>query len=130
MKRVHNDPGSSGGSPPAAPATAQPSKGRKRKSDSSDSNTNTSRKSSQKSTAPKEPKVAVKPLLDQWLDHRHAAEELLRNLSKPEDVKNIQNISEMKKLLDVMTQMTSGLNPLLPSDMPQLTSHLNFVGTG
>lgn len=130
MKRVHNDPGSSGGSSPAAPAPAQPSKGRKRKSDSSDSNTATSRKSSQKSVSPKDTKASAKPLLDQWVDHRHAVEELLRSLNKPEDVKNLQQISEMKKLLDVMTQMTSGLNPAPAVDMAQLASHLGFVGTG
>lgn len=127
MKRVHNDPGSSGGSPPAAPAAAQPSKGRKRKSDSSDSNT--SRKSSQKTVAPKDTKVAAKPLLDQWVDHRHAVEELLRNLNKPEDVKNLQQISEMKKLLDAMTQMTSAFNPALSAEV-QLATHIPFAGTG
>ena len=128
MKRVHNDPGSSGGSPPAVPAAAQPSKGRKRKSDSSDNTT--SRKSSHKHTA-KDTKVQTKPLLAQWLDHRHAVEELIRSLNKPEDVKSLHQISEMKKLLDDMTHMTSGYNHALSTDMPpHLAGPHNFVGTG
>ena len=139
MKRVHNDPGSSGGSPPApAPATAasattaaaaaQPAKGRKRKSDASDAQTPASRKSSQKSTGPKETKMpAAKPLLDQWVDHRRAAEDLLRSLSKPDGVKSLHQISEMKKVLDAMSRMT---NTATPADMAQLAGHLGFTGTG
>lgn len=129
MKRVHNDHGSSsGGSPPAALPVAQPaSKGRKRKTEGSDAQTTASRKASQKSATPKDTKLSTtKPLLDQWMDHRNAVEELLRGLNKPEDARNIQQISEMQARLVAMTKVTTDLNTVQSSDVP----HLAYMATG
>lgn len=130
MKRVHNDHGSASGSPPAAPATAQPAKGRKRKTDGSDPQANTSRKASQKSAPPKETKVSTKPLLDEWMNHRKAVEDMLRGMSKPEDARNIHHISEIKKRLEAMNSMTATLNNGPSPDMALLASSLGYVATG
>jgi hypothetical protein len=130
MKRVHNDHGSASGSPPAVTATAQPAKGRKRKSDASDTQANASRKNSQKSAPPKETKVSTKPLLDEWMNHRKAVEDMLRSLGKPEDARNIQQISDIKKRLEAMTSMTATLNNGPAADMALLASSLGYVATG
>ncbi|KAH7170268.1 hypothetical protein EDB81DRAFT_158405 [Dactylonectria macrodidyma] len=96
MKRVHNDHGSSGGSPPSAVAN-QPAKGRKRKTDVPESQPTNSRKASVKSMSAVEPKESTtRPLLDQWMEHRKAVENLFQGLVKPEDARNIQHISDMQ----------------------------------
>ncbi|KAH6606777.1 hypothetical protein Trco_005930 [Trichoderma cornu-damae] len=118
MKRVHNDHGSAGGSPTGA--AQQATKGRKRKSDASETQGSTSRKASIKSMPAPEPKQPpVKPLIEQWTDHRKAVEDIVRRMSKPEDVQNLQQISEAQKILETMLKMASDLTSTTPkTDMP------------
>lgn len=124
MKRVHNDQGSSGGSPPTAPAQ-QPTKSRKRKTDVPEAQAPTSRKATLKAMPAPEPKQdSARPLLDQWMDHRKAVENIFRGLVKPDDARNIQQISEVQHRLSVMAKMTTDLNAL------SATAHGTFVGTG
>ncbi|KAF4979475.1 hypothetical protein FZEAL_4334 [Fusarium zealandicum] len=110
MKRVHNDHGSSGGSPTSA--AAQPSKGRKRKTDVSESQTSTSRKAAVKSmpAAQETKEDLTQPLLDQWMEHRKAVENLFKNLVKPEDSDNVQHIDTMQMRLSSMMKLTNDLN--------------------
>lgn len=122
MKRVHNDHGSSGGSPPSAVAT-QPAKGRKRKTDVPESQPTNSRKAAVKSISAVEPKESTtRPLLDQWMDHRKAVENLFQGLVKPEDARNIQHINDMQVRLTAMIKVTTVLNA--DNKAP------NFTGTG
>ena len=118
MKRVHNDHGSASGSPPTVPA--QPStKGRKRKTEVSENPTPASRKASVKSM-PVEPKQApTRPLMDQWMDHHKAVDNLFRGLGKPSDPNNIQRIKEIQHRLSAMGKVTSDLQ-----------AFDNFNGTG
>lgn len=110
MKRVHNDHGSSSGSP--TNGSAQPSKGRKRKTEVTETQTAPSRKAAVKSMpVPQEPKEsATQPLLDQWMEHRKAVENLFQTLVKPEDAQNVQHIATMQKRLTSMMKLTNDLN--------------------
>ncbi|KAI8677271.1 hypothetical protein NCS56_00616800 [Fusarium sp. Ph1] len=110
MKRVHNDHGSSSGSP--TNGSAQPSKGRKRKTEVTETQTAPSRKAAVKSMpVPQEPKESVtQPLLDQWMEHRKAVENLFQTLVKPEDAQNVQHIATMQKRLTSMMKLTNDLN--------------------
>lgn len=118
MKRVHNDHGSANGSPSIAP-TQPATKGRKRKTEVSESQTVTSRKASVKSV-PVEPKQApTRPLMDQWMDHHKAVENLFHGLGKPADLNNIQRIKEIQQRLSAMGKVTSDLQ-----------AFDNFSGTG
>lgn len=120
MKRVHNDHASASGSPPSGP-TQQGTKGRKRKSEVPESQATNSRKSSVKSM-PAEPKQPpTRPLIDQWMDHHKAVENLFRGLVKPEDARNIQHINDMQQRLSAMMKVTSDLNAI---------TNGNFTGTG
>ncbi|KAK7414905.1 hypothetical protein QQX98_006326 [Neonectria punicea] len=121
MKRVHNDHGSSGGSPPTV-AVNPPSKGRKRKTDVPETQPTNSRKAAVKSMPVTEPKESsTRPLLDQWMDHRKAVESLFQGLVKPEDARNIQQISDMQLRLTAMVKVTADLNAAKAT---------NFAGTG
>lgn len=122
MKRVHNDHGSSGGSPPSV-AVNQPVKGRKRKTDVPESQATNSRKASVKAMSAPEPKEnSTRPLLDQWMEHRKAVENLFQGLGKPEDARNIQNINDMQLRLSAMVKVTTDLNAS--------TKVASFTGTG
>lgn len=122
MKRVHNDHGSSGGSPPSATVN-QPAKGRKRKTDVPESQATNSRKASVKAMSAPEPKEnSTRPLLDQWMEHRKAVENLFQGLGKPEDARNIQNINDMQLRLSAMVKVTTDLNAS--------TKVASFTGTG
>ncbi|KAL7798262.1 hypothetical protein V8C37DRAFT_369289 [Trichoderma ceciliae] len=113
MKRVHNDHGSTDGSPTGT--AQQATKGRKRKSDASETQGSTSRKASIKSMPAPEPKLPpVKPLIEQWMDHRKAVEDIVRRMSKPEDVQNLQQISEAQKRLEAMLKMATDLANTTP----------------
>ncbi|EFY97455.2 C2H2 transcription factor [Metarhizium robertsii ARSEF 23] len=108
MKRVHNDHGSSSGSPPAT-ANGQSAKGRKRKTEVAEPQNGT-RKATLKSMPVADSKqVSSKPLLEQWLDQRRAVEDLCRSLSKPDDARNLGQIHEMQKHLSIMAHMTSSV---------------------
>ncbi|CAJ0553466.1 Ff.00g119780.m01.CDS01 [Fusarium sp. VM40] len=112
MKRVHNDHGSSSGSPTTGPA--QPAKGRKRKTETSEAQTSNSRKAAVKSMPPPpEPKENLtQPLLDQWMEHRKAVESLMRSVVKPEDAQNLQHIGTMQSRLNSMMKLTTDLNAI------------------
>ena len=110
MKRMHNDHGSAGGSPPSASAQ-QSTKGRKRKTDIPETESTGSRKTSLKSTVIAEPKPATsKPLLQEWVDHRKAVENILHGLDRPEEPRTLQRIHEVQRRLHAMAEMTSDLN--------------------
>jgi hypothetical protein len=129
MKRVHNDHGSAGGSPPSA--SSQPAKGRKRKTEGSETQAPPSRKSSVKSVLPAEPQqVAVKPLLEQWMDRRKSVEEILRGLDKPEDTRSIQQIMEVQRHLTAMAKMTSEMSTPPKADILPAPSRRSFASTG
>ncbi|PHH86834.1 hypothetical protein CDD83_9693 [Cordyceps sp. RAO-2017] len=109
MKRVHNDHGSTGGSPPSA-TVGQSAKGRKRKTEVPEAQTPASRRASVKNMPVAEPvQPSARPLLEQWLDHRRAVEDMVRGLGKPEDSRNLQQITEVQKHLSVMAKMTTEL---------------------
>ncbi|KAH6897231.1 hypothetical protein B0T10DRAFT_526402 [Thelonectria olida] len=120
MKRVHNDHGSSGGSPPSG--TANSSKGRKRKTDVPETQAN-SRKSAVKSMPAPEPKEDLtRPLLDQWMDHRKVVEILVQGLVKPEDTRNFKQIHDVQDRLTAMLKLTTDLNTAAKA--------VSFTGTG
>lgn len=123
MKRVHNDLGSSGTSPTGQPAVQHSSKSRKRKTEGSES----SRKSSQKSVTPKQAKPAAKPLLEQWMDHRKAVEETIRNLDNPHDMRTMQHLDSMQRHLSVMTSMS---HSMAQADILPVSGHIDFISTG
>ncbi|VTT64013.1 unnamed protein product [Fusarium fujikuroi] len=112
MKRVHNDHGSSSGSPTTG--SAQPAKGRKRKTETAEAQTSHSRKATVKSMPPPpEPKENMtQPLIDQWMEHRKAVESLMRNLIKPEDTQNLQHIGTLQNRLGSMMKLTNDLNAI------------------
>ncbi|CAG7560849.1 unnamed protein product [Fusarium equiseti] len=112
MKRVHNDHGSSSGSPTTG--SAQPAKGRKRKTETSETQTSNSRKAAVKSMPPPpEPKENLtQPLIDQWMEHHKAVQSLMRNVVKPEDVQNLQHIGTIQSRLNSMIKLTTDLNAI------------------
>ncbi|KAF4121160.1 ZnF C2H2, partial [Geosmithia morbida] len=125
MKRVHNDHGSSGGSP-ANGLSQQPTKGRKRKTDVSENQAPTSRKASQKNMPVKEPRQTASnkpPLLEQWMASRSRVEEMVRGLSSPTDVRTIQQITDIQHQLAGLTQLAAELGPLGEH-------HANMMTTG
>jgi hypothetical protein len=129
MKRVHGDHGSAGGSPPSA--SSQQPKGRKRKTEVPEAQAAPSRKSSIKSVQPVETQqVAAKPLLEQWLDHRKVVEDILRGLDKPEDVRNIQQITEVQRRLNAMAKMTTDLSVMPTADILPAPGRRSFATTG
>lgn len=72
---------------------------------------------------PQEPKESpTQPLLDQWMEHRKAVENLFRTLVKPEDAQNVQHITTMQKRLASMMKLTNELNPVKTGNA--------IVGTG
>ncbi|KAF4507462.1 hypothetical protein G6O67_003954 [Ophiocordyceps sinensis] len=111
MKRVHNDHRTAAGSPPSA-AGAQSAKGRKRKTDVPEPQTAASRKATVKSMPVAEPVQSSRPLLEQWMDHRRVVEDMVRGLSKPEDSRSLQQITEVQKRLSVMAKMTTELTAM------------------
>ncbi|VTO87010.1 unnamed protein product [Fusarium graminearum] len=112
MKRVHNDHGSSSGSPTTG--SAQPAKGRKRKTENSETQTSHSRKAAVKSMpSPPEPKENLtQPLIDQWMEHHKAVQSLMRNVIKPEDAQNLKHIGTIQNRLNSMIKLTTDLNAI------------------
>lgn len=130
MKRVHNDQGSSGGSPPCAPVQ-QPTKSRKRKTDVPESQATTSRKAPLKAMPAAEPKQnSARPLLEQWMEHRKVVDNIFRGLVKPDDTRNIQQINDIQQHLSVMAKMTTELSAVSKADMISASTRGSFVGTG
>ncbi|KAG5925715.1 hypothetical protein E4U42_004025 [Claviceps africana] len=110
MKRVHNDHGSAGGSPPSG-GSSQSVKGRKRRTEVAEAPTG-ARKATLKSmpVAETTKHVPAKPLLEQWLDQRRVVEEIVRGLHKPDDARSLQQISDVQKRLAYMATMTKELS--------------------
>ncbi|KAG6003651.1 hypothetical protein E4U21_001812 [Claviceps maximensis] len=117
MKRVHNDHGSAGGSPPSG-GSSQSAKGRKRRTEVPEPSSGT-RKATLKSmpVAETTKHVQAKPLLEQWLDQRRVVEELVRGLNKPDDARNLQQIGDVQKRLAYMANMTKELSSVMPTEM-------------
>ncbi|KAG5986556.1 hypothetical protein E4U54_005362 [Claviceps lovelessii] len=127
MKRVHNDHGSAGGSPPSG-GSSQSVKGRKRKTEVAEASSGT-RKATLKSMPVAEPAkpVPAKPLLEQWLDQRRVVEEIVRGLNKPDDARSLQQIGDVQKRLAYMANMTKELSSVTTTDMvPTETSRRTY----
>jgi len=128
MKRVHNDHGSAGGSPPsAAPGAQSSTKGRKRKTDVPEPQATSTRKASVKSLPVEPVQATAKPLLDQWLDHRRAVEGMIRGLHKPEDSRNLQQITEVQKHLAAMAKVTTELNGMPKAEIIPAPSRRSYA---
>lgn len=126
MKRVHNDHGSTGGSPPSGTSGPGP-KGRKRKTEVVEQPVAT-----RKATLKSVPVVSVKqtspkPLLQQWLDQRHAAEEIIRSMKKPDDARSLQQITEVQKRLSYMAKMTTELTSVPTADILPDTGRRDYT---
>ncbi|KHN99685.1 Zinc finger, C2H2-type/integrase, DNA-binding protein [Metarhizium album ARSEF 1941] len=127
MKRVHNDHGSSGGSPPAAAANGQSAKGRKRKTEVAEQQSGTRKATLKSMPAADSKQVSAKPLVEQWLDQRRAVEDLCRSLNKPDDARNLHQIGEMQKRLAFMAKMTSDWNAVTCADILPDTNRRNYT---
>ncbi|KAG5982524.1 hypothetical protein E4U55_001774 [Claviceps digitariae] len=131
MKRVHNDHGSAGGSPPSGGSSSQSAKGRKRKTEVAEQSSGT-RKATLKSMpvveAPKH--VPVKPLLEQWLDQRRVVEEIVRGLDKPDDARSLQQIGDVQKRLAYMANMTKELSSVTTTDMISTETSRRIYSSG
>lgn len=68
-----------------------------------------------------------KPLLEQWLDHRRAVEDMIRALNKPEDSRNLQQITEVQKRLSAMAKMTSELAAVPKAEALQAPGRRSYV---
>lgn len=126
MKRVHNDHRTVAGSPPSGAGT-QPVKGRKRKTDVPEPQVSASRKATVKSVSVAEPVQPSRPLLEQWMDHRRAVEDMVRGLSEPEDSRNLHQITEVQKRLSVMAKMTTELTTKPKSEVFSVSGRKSYV---
>lgn len=130
MKRVHNDHGSAGGSPPSV---AQPSsKGRKRKTEVQEPQIPAARKTSAKTLpSPQAARVSAKPLIDEWLEHRKAVETIFRSgLSTPEDIGNMSQITRMQDHLNAMAKMTTDSSAQPRTDIITAPRARAYTSTG
>lgn len=130
MKRVHNDHGSTGGSPPSA--SQQSTKGRKRKTDIQEPPAPNARKTTVKTLpTPQASRVSAKPLIDEWLEHRQAVESILRSgLNTPEDIGNIGHITRVKEHLAAMAKMTTDLSTHPRTDIITAPRARVYTATG
>ncbi|KAF9877334.1 C2H2 transcription factor [Colletotrichum karsti] len=123
MRRVHNDNGAPG-SPTNASVGQQSSKSRKRKDAPKAGSAPSSRKVTAKpavvEVAIKEEEQSSKPLIEEWLSHRQALENIIRDFAQPEDVKNVQLIKDAHSHLAAMGKIGNTLAPF----------HGNFVQAG
>lgn len=130
MKRVHNDHGSAGGSPPS---TVQPStKGRKRKTEVQELPAPAPRKASVKSLpSPQASRVSARPLIDEWLEHRKAVETIFHSgLSTPEDMSNMTQITQMQDHLNAMAKMTTKFSTQPRTDIIAAPRARAYTSTG
>ncbi|KAJ0282055.1 hypothetical protein CBS470a_008000 [Colletotrichum nupharicola] len=126
MRRVHNDNGVPG-SPNTASSGQQVAKGRKRKDAPKAAPTPASRKVTAKAAiveAAIKEEQSTKPLIDEWMSHRQALEDLVRGFTNPEDVKNLQLIKDAHNHLSAMGKIGQTLSP------QQAPFHGNFVQAG
>ncbi|TDZ61606.1 hypothetical protein CTRI78_v004231 [Colletotrichum trifolii] len=133
MRRVHNDNGVPG-SPAVAASGQQSSKGRKRKDAPKVSGpVAPSRKVTAKATvveAAVKEEPPSKPLIDEWMAHRQALENIVRGLIQPEDVKNVQLIKDAHDLLSAMGRIGNTLSPPQHMDAAQAPFRQNFALVG
>lgn len=128
MKRVHNDRGSAGGSPPSSTPVQAPVKGRKRKPDVPETQAPSSRKASLKTMPQAEAKTAPgKPLIDQWFEHHHAVQDLFRGIERPEGDRTVQQIALVQRRLEAMVQMTTDMATLAKGNT---LTRGNYASTG
>ncbi|KAF6839741.1 C2H2 transcription factor [Colletotrichum plurivorum] len=130
MRRVHNDNGAPG-SPTTASTGQQSSKGRKRKdAPKAAGPAAPSRKVTAKAAvveAAAKEEQSSKPLIDEWLSHRQALEDIVRGLTQPEDVKNAQLIKDAQNHLSAMGKIGQVLSP---SQQLDATYRQSFVQAG
>nr|XP_036575332.1 C2H2 transcription factor [Colletotrichum truncatum]KAF6781890.1 C2H2 transcription factor [Colletotrichum truncatum] len=133
MRRVHNDNGAPG-SPTNASSGQQSSKGRKRKDAPKAGPAPPSRKVTAKATvveAAAKEEQSCKPLIEEWISHRQALEDIIRGLTQPEDSKNAQLIKDAHNHLSAMGKIGLSLSPSQQQvDVTQAPFNGNFVQAG
>ena len=102
---------------PGSSSSSHAGKNRKKKVEVAEAPSSGIRKATPKALPPKVKQAIVKPLLEQWVDHRNAVEEMLRGLEKPEDARNIYQITEMQKHLLAMSKMTTDMSVMPQNDL-------------
>ncbi|CCF40736.1 C2H2 transcription factor, partial [Colletotrichum higginsianum] len=132
MRRVHNDNGVPG-SPTSTSNGQQSSKGRKRKdAPKAVGPAPPSRKVTAKAAAVEaaaQEEDSSKPLIEEWMSHRHALEDIIRDLNQPDDTRNIQLIQDAQNHLSAMGKIGHNLSPSQPMDV-KMPFHRNFVQAG
>jgi hypothetical protein len=130
MKRVHNDHGSAGASPPSA--AQQSTKGRKRKTDVQEPQAPTARKANVKTLPTAQAsRVSAKPLIEEWLEHRQAVESIIRSgLNTPDDIGNITQITRVKEHLAAMAKMTTDASSHPRTDIITAPRARAYTATG
>ncbi|OHW93527.1 hypothetical protein CSPAE12_07767 [Colletotrichum incanum] len=132
MRRVHNDNGVPG-SPTSTSNGQQSSKGRKRKdAPKAVGPAPPSRKVPAKAAiveAAAKEEQSSKPLIDEWMSHRQALEDIVRGLNQPEDTRNPQLIQDAQNHLSAMGKIGHNLSPSQPMDA-KMPFHRNFVQAG
>ncbi|KAK1971861.1 C2H2 transcription factor [Colletotrichum sublineola] len=132
MRRVHNDNGVPG-SPTSASNGQQSSKGRKRKDAPKvigpvpPSRKVTAKAAAVEAAAKEE--QSSKPLIEEWMAHRQALEDIVRGLNQPEDTKNAQLILDAQNHLSAMGKIGHNLSPSQPMDA-KVPFNQNFVQAG
>lgn len=148
MKRVHNDHGCGGGSPPSVSAGAVLKGNRKRKTEAVAEQKpkqkqqqqqqqqtqhqqlqNASRKAVLRGVPPAKPKpLPSKPLLEVWLDQRREVECMIRGLHKPDDARSLKQIDDVQKRLTQMAKLTKELNPVAALVLAEKPRHPGATG--
>ncbi|OHE96045.1 C2H2 transcription factor [Colletotrichum orchidophilum] len=134
MRRVHNDNGIPG-SPTSTSNGQQSSKGRKRKDapkaaviGPAPPSRKVTAKAAVVEAAVKE-ELSSKPLIEEWMSHRQALENIVRDITQPEDMKNLQLVKDAHNLLSAMGKIAHNLNSAQPMDS-KVPFHRNFVQAG
>ncbi|KAK2050700.1 C2H2 transcription factor [Colletotrichum somersetense] len=132
MRRVHNDNGVPG-SPTSTSNGQQSSKGRKRKdAPKAVGPVPPSRKVTAKAAAVEaaaKEEQSSKPLIEEWMAHRQALEDIVRGLNQPEDTRNVQLIQDAQNHLSAMGKIGHNLSPSQPMDA-KMPFHQNFAQAG
>ncbi|KAL2752612.1 hypothetical protein ACRALDRAFT_2112831 [Sodiomyces alcalophilus JCM 7366] len=119
MRRVHNDsrlPGS-----PTTSSQGQQSKGRKRK-EAPKATSAASRKAAAKASAVEAAAKGVqaqRPLIEEWISHQKALEDIIRSMNQPEDARNAQLIKQAQGHLSAMSKMSVNPGPARQQQQPQ-----------
>ncbi|WYZ40130.1 hypothetical protein EsH8_IV_000471 [Colletotrichum jinshuiense] len=132
MRRVHNDNGAPG-SPTIASHGQQSSKGRKRKDAPKAGPAPASRKATAKTAvveAAAKEEQSSKPLIEEWMSHRQALEDIIRGMTQPEDARNVQLIKDAHNHLSAMGKIGHNLSPSQSTDAATAPFHRNFAQAG